>query len=373
MTVRLAVSGCGRIGRLALRLASAMEGMEVVAAATSTGPRELAHLVKYDSIHGRYAGQVEHDSWGIVLNGRPVPVIRPSDDPTDMPWEAVGVDVVLEASGRCTRGDRARRHVEAGAGAVVISAPPKDDDVPTIVVGVNDHLLLGGDEVVSAGSCTTNCVAPMAKVLHERFGIARALMTTVHAYTRDQEVLDGRHDDLRRARACGLSVVPTTTGAATAVGKVLPALAGRLDGMAVRVPVPDGSLVDLVAQLQAEPSRDEVNDAFREAAAVDLTGILEYSEEPLVSVDIIGNPHSCVVDAESTLVLPGGFTKVCGWYDNEFAYTHRCLDLARLLVQRRRDMTLRPFRAQALKGGNGHLAAAVAAVGANGRASHQAA
>ena len=329
MAVRVGINGFGRIGRLVLRAAMADNQIEVVAVNNQAEARKLAYLLKYDSVHGRYPGTVSHTQNAMVVDGREIGVCT-IKDPAQLPWKALKVEIVVDCTGVFTDVEGASLHLRAGAERVVISAPVKGD-APTVVMGINDHILRPEHRVISNGSCTTNCLAPMARVLHDAFGIEKGLMTTMHAYTRDQKLVDAHHPDLRRGRAAGLSMAPTTTGAASGVGEVIPELRGRLDGMAVRVPIADGSLVDLVALVQKGASVEAVNGAFREAADGKLKGILEYSEDPLVSADVIGNPHSCVFDADSTMALGGNLVKVCGWYDNEWGYANRCVDLIKRL------------------------------------------
>lgn len=330
MAVRIGINGCGRIGRLLMRMAILERRADVVAVNNHADARTLAHLLMYDSVHGKYPGEIHHAGDVVLVDGREIPVFS-AEDPADLPWKALGVEVAVEATGCFNDAERAYRHLQAGAQRVLITAPAKGG-VSTVVMGVNEHALRREDRVVSSASCTTNCLAPMAKVLHEAFGIEKGMMTTVHAYTRDQNLVDGSHQDLRRARAAGFSIVPTTTGAANAIGQVIPELKGRLGGMAVRVPVPDGSYVDLVVVLRRPVSTERVNAAFQEAAKGAMKGILEYTEVPLVSADIVGNPHSCVFDAASTLVVGDNLVKVCGWYDNEWGYARRCLELVEKLA-----------------------------------------
>jgi glyceraldehyde 3-phosphate dehydrogenase len=321
---RVAINGFGRIGRLTFRALLHKENVEVVAINDLTDTKTLAHLLKYDSIHGRFDGIVTSEQGGIKVNGKTIKVSA-EKDPRNLPWKDMDIDVVLESTGRFVDEAGAGGHIEAGAKKVVISAPAKGN-IPTVVLGVNDNSLNGDEKIVSNASCTTNCLAPMAKVLDDAFGIEKGFITTVHAYTADQNLQDAPHKDLRRARAAALSIVPTTTGAAKAVGLVLPHLKGKLDGTAMRVPVPSGSLTDLTVVLKKEASIDEVNAAVRKAAEGDLAGIIEYNEDPIVSVDIIGNKHSCIFDAEMTSVN-GTLVKVVGWYDNEAGYSHRTADL----------------------------------------------
>jgi glyceraldehyde 3-phosphate dehydrogenase len=334
MPIRVAINGFGRIGRNVLR-AAFQEGagdIEFVAVNDLTDTRTLAHLLRHDSVHGPYQGTVEHTEEALVVDGREIRVLS-EKDPGALPWGDLGVDIVIESTGRFTKRDDAARHLEAGARKVIISAPAKNEDV-TIVLGVNeDRYDPASHHVVSNASCTTNCLAPVVKVLLDEFGFRRGLMTTVHSYTNDQQILDLPHKDLRRARAAAMSIIPTTTGAAKATGLVLPEVKGRIDGMAMRVPTPNVSIVDLTAELEREVTRDQVNDAFRGAAEGRLKGILAYEESELVSVDFIGNPNSSIVDAQSTAVVQG-LVKVIAWYDNEWAYSCRCVDLARFMGER---------------------------------------
>jgi glyceraldehyde 3-phosphate dehydrogenase len=327
MVTRIGINGFGRVGRSFLRRSTELSGLEVVAINDITDPRTLAYLLEFDSTYGRFGRTVSHTNDAIVVDGQPIPVLS-ERDPAALDWGGLGADIVIEASGKFRARDQAALHLKGGAKKVLISAPGKDADI-TIVMGVNDHAYdPQRHDVISNASCTTNCVAPMAKVLHDAFRLERGFMTTIHAYTGDQMLLDGPHKDLRRARSAAASIVPTTTGAARATGLVIPALAGRLDGVAVRVPVEDGSLTDLTAELRTEVTRDEVNGAFREAAASGpLAGLLRYSTDPIVSRDIVGDPSSCVFDAELTQAA-GPLVKVFGWYDNEYGYTCRLADLA---------------------------------------------
>lgn len=327
--IPVAINGFGRIGRLVFRAAVEQGGIEVKAINDLTDAKTLAHLLKYDSTHGRFAGEVEADGDNLIVNGKTIRILA-ERDPANLPWGELGIDFVLESTGFFTDADGARAHIAAGAKKVVISAPAKGEDI-TVVMGVNDDALEAGHTIVSNASCTTNCLAPMAKVLHEQFGVAKGMMNTIHSYTGDQRLLDAPHSDMRRARSAALSMIPTTTGAAVAVGKVLPALNGKLDGLSVRVPTPDGSLTDFTAILEKETTVDEINAAFKAAAEGALSSILEYSEDPLVLADIVGNPHSCVFDALSTNVLEGNMVKILGWYDNEWGYSNRCVDLLKKL------------------------------------------
>ena len=326
MSVRLGINGFGRIGRLVFRAAMEDDRIEVVGINDITDAATLAHLLKYDSVHGRFNGEVSHTDNAVVVNGKEIPVSAVRD-PAELPWGELGVDVALESTGRFRDRENASKHLKAGAKRVIISAPGKDPDI-TIVLGVN-HQSFDPQKhfIISNASCTTNCLAPVAKVLDENFKIVSGFMTTVHAYTNDQRILDLPHSDLRRARAAAVSMIPTTTGAAVAVGLVLPQLKGKLDGMAVRVPTPNVSLVDLVVQVEKSATAEEVNSLLKAAAEGEMKGILGYSEEPLVSIDYNGCPLSSVVDALSTKVL-GNQIKVISWYDNESGYSHRVKDLA---------------------------------------------
>jgi glyceraldehyde 3-phosphate dehydrogenase len=332
MTVRVGVNGFGRIGRLVLRAAAEREEVQVVGVNDVMAVRTLAHLLRYDSTYGRFPGQVTVDGDTLVVDGARIRVTS-ERDPARLDWAAVGAEVVVESTGRFRSRDDAALHLKAGARKVILSAPGKGVDA-TLVLGVN-----AGDydpdrhDVVSNASCTTNCVAPMVKVLHEAFGLRKGFLTTVHGYTNDQNVLDGPHKDLHRARAAAVNVIPTTTGAARAVGLVLPELAGRLDGLALRVPVEDGSLCDLAVLLDREVTAEEVNAAFRAAADDELAGLLTYNEDPIVSRDVIGESASCVFDATLTQAS-GELVKVFGWYDNEWGYTQRLLDLVELIAAR---------------------------------------
>ena len=320
----VAINGFGRIGRLVFRAAVEKGGIEVKAINDLTNAETLAHLLKYDSAQGRFDGEVAAEGDQLVVNGKGIRIFA-ERNPADLPWGDLGVDIVLESTGFFTSANAARAHIDAGAQKVVISAPAKGEDI-TVVLGVNDDALEAGHQIISNASCTTNCLAPMAKVLHENFGIVQGMMNTIHSYTGDQRLLDAPHSDMRRARSAALSMIPTTTGAAVAVGKVLPALNGKLDGLSIRVPTPTGSLTDFTAVIEQEADAAVINAAFRTAAG-SLCGILEYSEDPLVLADIVGNPHSCVFDALSTNVLEGHMVKVLGWYDNEWGYSNRCVDL----------------------------------------------
>jgi glyceraldehyde 3-phosphate dehydrogenase len=322
--IKVAINGFGRIGRMCFRNLIQNENIEVVAINDLTDVKTLAHLLKYDSVHGKFAVKIESTDDSIVVNGKVVKVFA-SKDPAALPWKDLGIDVVVESTGIFTDKEGAGKHITAGARKVIISAPATGG-IKTIVLGVNDEMMNSDDQILSNASCTTNCLAPMAKVLHDKFGIEKGYITTIHAYTADQRLQDAPHKDLRRARAAALSMVPTSTGAAKAVGEVLPELKGKLDGVAVRVPTPDGSLTDLVAVLKREVTKEEVNQALKEAAQGSMKGIIEYCTDPIVSIDVVGNLHSCIFDAALTSVN-GNLVKVMGWYDNEAGYSARVCDL----------------------------------------------
>ena len=326
---RIAINGFGRIGRLAFRQMASRPDLQVVAINDLTDVETLAHLLKYDSIHGLFQGEVSVSNGNLVVNGTEIQ-ISAERNPADLPWGSMSVDLVVESTGVFADAEKASAHLTAGAGKVIISAPAKGD-LKTVVLGVNDEILTGDDRIVSNASCTTNCLAPMAKVLNDTFGLEKGYITTVHAYTADQRLQDAPHKDLRRARAAALSMIPTSTGAAKAVGLVLPELAGKLDGMAVRVPTPTGSVTDLTAVLKKEATAEEVNAALKAAAEGPMKGILQYCEDPIVSVDIVGNTHSCILDAALTK-CSGTLVKVFGWYDNEAGYATRVVDLAARLA-----------------------------------------
>ncbi len=331
MSIRIGINGFGRIGRLVFRRALSMGGIEVVGINDLTSAAVLAHLLKYDSTHGRFPGQVEVESDAIVVNGQRIP-ISAHKDPALIPWKELGATIVVEATGVFTSSADLDKHLTAGAERVVLTVPPKDAIDNIIVMGVNDDSLKSTDRKVSNASCTTNCLAPVAKVLNDAFGIQHGLMTTVHAYTNDQRILDLPHKDLRRARSAAVNIIPTTTGAARAVGKVIPALAGKLDGFAMRVPVVDGSVVDLSCRLSRKASVAEINEAVKAAAHGPMKGVLEYTEDPIVSADVIGNPHSSIFDAALTSVIGDDFVKVVSWYDNEWGYSCRVVDLVKRLA-----------------------------------------
>jgi len=333
MAIKVGINGFGRIGRQVFRAMRGNDDFDVVAVNDLTDSKTLAHLLKYDSVHGKFAGDVKAEGDALVIDGKKLRVLA-ERDPAKLPWGDLKVDIALESTGVFRTREKAELHLQAGAKKVLISAPAKGKIDATIVVGVNDSTLKPEDKIVSNASCTTNCLAPLAKVLNDSFGLVRGLMTTIHAYTNDQCILDLPHSDLRRARAAAVSIIPTATGAAAAIGLVIPELDGKLDGMAMRVPVVDGSVVDLICELEKKTTQDEIKAAFRDAAAKpEMQGILQYSEEPLVSVDIIGNPYSCIFDSGMTKVMGGNFVKVLGWYDNEWGYSSRCLDIMKLLVK----------------------------------------
>jgi glyceraldehyde 3-phosphate dehydrogenase len=335
MATKIGINGFGRIGRLALKaiLQNYPEKLQVVAINDLTDAKTNAHLLKYDSTYGIYQGKVEASGDSIIVDGQKVKVLA-ERDPGKIKWSDYGVEVVIESTGLFTDGAKAAAHFQGGAKKVIISAPAKGEDI-TIVLGVNeDKYQPAKHRVLSNASCTTNCIAPVVKVLHQSFGLSKGLMSTIHAYTNDQRILDMFHQDLRRARAAALNIVPTTTGAATAVTQVIPELRGRLHGVAFRVPVPTVSLCDLVADLERQVTTEEVNQAFRTAAEGPLKGIMEYCEEPLVSSDFRGNPASSIVDALSTMVLAGNMVKVLAWYDNEWGYSCRMADLVSYIADR---------------------------------------
>jgi glyceraldehyde 3-phosphate dehydrogenase len=327
VALRVGINGFGRIGRLVFRvLTERPADFEVVAINDLSDPKHLALLLKYDSVQGRFKGTIESRLQSIVVNGKEIPITT-QKDPAALPWKELGCQVALESTGRFTDRASLQKHIEAGAERVVLSAPAKDDLDATIVLGVNDNILNNSHRIISNASCTTNCLAPMAKVLHESFGIDAGLMTTVHAYTNDQRVADQVHDDPYRARAAAVNIIPSKTGAAKAVGEVIPELKGKLTGYALRVPVPDGSVVDLTALLKRSATRDQVNGALKTAAEGPLKGIVEYATDPLVSSDVIGNPNSCIFVPDQTLMVGSNFVKVVAWYDNEWGYSNRTAEL----------------------------------------------
>jgi len=329
--IKVAINGFGRIGRLTFKALLGRDNVEIVAINDLTDNKTLAHLLKYDSVHGRFDGTVSYDDNSLTVNGQHI-VALAERDPKLLPWGKMGVDIVLESTGRFVDEAGAGQHITAGAKKVVISAPATGN-IPTVVLGVNEGTLTGSETIISNASCTTNCLAPMAKVLNDTFGIEKGYITTVHAYTSDQNLQDAPHKDLRRARAAAYSIIPTSTGAAKAVGLVLPELKGKLDGLAMRVPVPDGSMTDLTVVLKREVTKQEINDALKAAAEGPMKGIIEYVTDPIVSIDIVGNPHSCIFDSELTSAN-GTLAKVIGWYDNETGYSTRTADLIQQLGEK---------------------------------------
>jgi glyceraldehyde 3-phosphate dehydrogenase len=327
MTTRVAINGFGRIGRAVFRIMSERDDIEVVAINDLFEPRMLAYLLKYDTVMGRYERPIRYEGSELIVDDDRVKLLA-EKDPTKLPWGDLGIDIVVEATGVFRTREKIQPHLDAGAQRVILTVPPKDEVDAIVVLGVNDEVLTADARIVSNASCTTNCLAPVVKVLDDSFGVARGFMTTVHAYTNDQRLADVPHKDYRRARAAPLNIIPTTTGAARAVGKVLPHLKGKLDGMAARVPVPDGSVVDLVVQLDKETSADEINAAMKRAAAGPMVDVLEYTEEEIVSSDIIGNPHSSIFDALSTRMIGPHEARLLSWYDNEWGYSQRVVDLA---------------------------------------------
>lgn len=333
--IKIAINGFGRIGRMFFRIAHSKENFDIVAINDVMEPYTMAHLLKYDSVHKRFNGQVESNHDHLIVNGKKILIFR-EENPENLPWKKLGIDVVIESTGKFVTRDSALKHIEAGARKVIISAPAKGESegVKYIVLGVNNHLINKEDKIISNSSCTTNNVAPLIMVLDKFWGIEKAFITTVHSYTRDQNILDGPHSDLRRGRAAAYSIVPTTTGAAKAVTKIFPHLDNNIGGAGIRVPVPDGSLTDLTCTLKHCTSIEEINQKFKEASETYLKGILEYTEDPIVSMDVIGNPHSAVFDAKLTAVLgdKNKLVKVVAWYDNEVGYSHRLAELVELFV-----------------------------------------
>lgn len=322
--INVAINGFGRIGRVFFRCAFNNPNINIVAINDIADTKTLAHLLKYDSVHRKFQGEISVSNNNLIVNGKEVKIFS-HKDPEQLPWKNLNIDIVIESTGLFLDKASAQKHLNAGAKKIILSAPAKDDDIKTIVLGVNDHLLGSDDIIVSNASCTTNCASPMLKVL-KQWGIEEAYVTTVHSYTSDQRLHDAPHKDLRRARAAGLSIIPTSTGAAKALGKIFPELEQKLGGCGMRVPVPDGSLTDITCVLHDYPSVEEINAAFKKAAESDLKGILEYTEDPIVSSDIVGNPHSVLFDADFTSIV-GNLVKVIGWYDNEYGYSNRLVDL----------------------------------------------
>jgi glyceraldehyde 3-phosphate dehydrogenase len=333
MAVRVGINGFGRIGRLVFRvMASRPQDFEVVAINDLSDAKHLALLLKYDSVHGRFKGTVDATEGGLIVNGQTIKITQ-EKDPANLPWKALGCKVALESTGFFTNKSALQKHIDAGASKVVLSAPAKDKLDATIVLGVNDGILRPEHKIISNASCTTNCLAPMAKVLHETFGIEKGLMTTCHAYTNDQRVADQIHSDPYRARAAAVNIIPSTTGAAKAVGEVIPDLNGKLTGYALRVPVPDGSITDLTVLLKKKATKEDVNSAMKAAAEGPLKGIIEYTTDPLVSGDIVGDPHSCIFAADWTLVVQENMVKTVAWYDNEWGYSNRTAELITRIAQ----------------------------------------
>ncbi len=327
--IKVAINGFGRIGRLSFKTMFQRDNMEVVAINDLTDTKTLAHLLKYDSVHGKFNGTVTHDAENIIVNGKKIRIYA-IKDPSQLPWKELGVDVVLESTGRFTDKEGAGAHLKAGARKVVISAPATGE-MKTVVLGVNDDTLDGTEHIISNASCTTNCLAPMVKILDDNWGLESGFMTTIHAYTADQQLQDSPHKDLRRARAAAYSIIPTSTGAAKAIGLVIPHLKGKLNGNSMRVPIPDGSVTDFTAVLKKPATVEEIKAAFKKASEGSMKGILEYCEDPIVSIDIVGNPHSCIFDADLTMVIDNT-VKVVGWYDNEAGYSTRVVDLMEKLA-----------------------------------------
>ncbi len=331
MLMKVAINGFGRIGRLVFKALQNEKNMDIVAINDLTDSKTLAHLLKYDSVHGRYPVPVKAEGEYLIAGSRKIKILSVKD-PSQLPWKEMGVDYVIESTGVFRDRQKLSMHLQAGAKKVILTAPAKDELDNTVVMGVNDHTLTAAHKIVSNASCTTNCLAPVAKVLHEKYGIKRGWMTTIHAYTNDQQILDLPHKDLRRARAAAANIIPTTTGAAKATGLVIPALKGKLDGIAVRVPVADGSLVDLVAELEKEATVEDINEAMKKAAGSTLKGILEYCEDPIVSSDVVGNNHSSIFDSLSTRVMDKNLIKIISWYDNEWGYSVRTVDILKKMA-----------------------------------------
>lgn len=331
---KVAINGFGRIGRMSFRELCTRKSVEVVAINDLTSADTLAYLLKYDSVHGRFDGEVVADGDYLVINGKRIRVYA-EKDPANLPWKELGIDIVIESTGLFKNREKMMKHINAGAKKVVLTVPAdkKEDVDATVVLGVNDHILSKDIQLVSNASCTTNCLSPIAKVLNDNFGVVRGLMNTIHSYTNDQKILDLPHSDLRRARAAAVSIIPTKTGAAKAVGLVLPELAGKLDGLAMRVPTPDGSVVDLTVELEKPATKEEINAAMKKAAEGPMKGILEYVDEPIVSADIVDNKHSSIFDSQLTQVLDNNFVKVVSWYDNEKGYSTRICDLTERMAQ----------------------------------------
>ncbi len=332
MSIKVGINGFGRIGRNVYRVIAKRKNIDVLAINDLTDAKTLAYLLKYDSVHGKFEGNIEAKDNSIVVKGKEIKLVK-EKDPAKLPWKDLGVEVVIESTGIFTKRSDCEKHLEAGARKVILSAPSKDKLDATIVIGVNTNDLKPEHKIVSNASCTTNCLAPLAKIINDNFEIEKGLMTTIHAYTNDQRLSDLMHSDLRRARAAAINIIPTTTGAAKAIGEVIPELKGKLDGMSMRVPVANGSVTDLVASVKKRVSREDINNVMKAAANNELKGILEYCEDPIVSSDIIDNEHSCIFDARSTYVVDGNLIKVIGWYDNEWGYSNRMVDLIELIAK----------------------------------------
>ncbi len=330
MAIKVGINGFGRIGRSVFRRAMEQGGIDFVAVNDLTDAKTLAHLLKYDSTQGRFNGKVEVDGNDLIVNGDRLKITA-ERDPANLKWGELGADIVIESTGIFASRDGCQKHINAGAKKVVLTVPPKDPVDAMVVLGVNDSILTADHKIVSNASCTTNCLAPMVKVLNDAFGVEHGLMTTVHSYTNDQNILDLPHKDLRRSRAAAINIIPTSTGAARAIGTIIPELKGKLDGTSLRVPTPTGSITDLVAILKKDVTKEEVNAAFK-AAAANLKGILDYTEDPIVLTDIVGDSHSCIFDSLETMVMAGRTVKVLGWYDNEWGYSCRVVDLVKKMA-----------------------------------------
>jgi glyceraldehyde 3-phosphate dehydrogenase (phosphorylating) len=331
MAIKVGINGFGRIGRLVFRRSLDLGGIDFVGINDLTDAKTLAHLLKYDSVHKKFKGDVKVDGNDLIVNGDRIKITA-EKDPANLKWNDLGADIVIESTGIFRTKEACMKHIEAGANKVILTVPAKGDIDATVVLGVNDEVIKGKEKIISNASCTTNCLAPMVKVLNDTFGIDKGFMTTVHSYTNDQRLLDLPHSDLRRARSAAVSIIPTTTGAAKAVTKILPELKGKLDGFSLRVPTPDGSITDFVAILKRDVTAEEVNAAMKKAADGPMKGILEYTEDPIVSADIVGNPASCIYDSLSTMVI-GNLVKAVGWYDNEWGYSCRVVDLVKKVAK----------------------------------------
>ena len=332
MAIKVGINGFGRIGRLVLRRALEVGGFDFVGINDLTDAKTLGHLLKYDSVHGKFSGTIEVDGNALIVNGDRIEITA-EKDPANLPWAKLGVDIVIESTGKFADRPAVQKHITAGAKKVILTVPPKGEKLDQMVVlGVNDDVLKASDTMVSNASCTTNCLAPMVKVLHDSFGIEQGFMTTVHSYTNDQQLLDLPHKDLRRARAAAINIIPTSTGAARAIGSIIPALKGKIDGTSLRVPTATGSITDFVVQLTKEATAEEVNAAFKAASDGPMKGILYYTEDPIVTTDIVHDSHSCIFDSQMTMAM-GKTVKVFGWYDNEWGYSCRVVDLVRKVAQ----------------------------------------